>query len=73
MKSFRSQLSRKDITAYLVLLLLAAGGIWLRGYAGGCITGAAGSMLLVAILGKRLAQKAIRRIDKNVKDILINR
>jgi uncharacterized membrane protein YdjX (TVP38/TMEM64 family) len=64
-------MTNKEKTVYAILILIAAAGIYLGRFFGGILTGATISMLLVMFIGKRLANKAISRIDKQVKDIIV--
>jgi len=64
-------MTQKDITIYLVLILFAAAGIYIGRFLGGTICGAAFMMLMVILIGRRLANKAAERIDKRVRDLLM--
>ena len=63
---------KKDLVTYVILLIAAAAGYFIKGYVGGMITGAAALLLILAVIGKTQAMKAATRLDRNVKDILIN-
>ena len=62
----------KDKIYFLILVILIITGWFVKGYAGGIITGFGIAMLLASLLGKALAKKTITRTDKQVKDILVN-
>lgn len=64
-------MTRKDIFYYVLLVIFMVLGGFVGGYGGGIITGAGIAMLFAAIVGKRVAREAAARIDKRVKDILV--
>jgi hypothetical protein len=65
-------MTQKEIFYYLVCIALIVGGWFVSTYAGGIITGVGLSMLLAVLFGKRQARRSGERVDKQVKDILMN-
>ena len=64
-------MTTKDISVYVVLVLLAVAGAWLGGFWGGWLCGFSIWSLITVAIGKTLANKAMTRIDKSVKDIIV--
>ncbi len=65
-------MTRKDkITCFIFSILIIA-GYFIGGYSGGLLSGAGLATLCLYLVGKKVAAKAIARIDKRVKDILID-
>jgi len=63
---------KKDIFIYAILVLIFIAGLFSGKFIGGCLCGASSSMLIVFILGKRQAEKAISQVDQHVKNVLLN-
>jgi hypothetical protein len=61
----------KEKISYAVLLMIALAGYIIHGYWGGVISGAGLGIMIIALIGKKISMAAVRRIDKRIKDILI--
>jgi energy-converting hydrogenase Eha subunit G len=58
--------------SYIFLVFLIVSGWFLAGFVGGIVTGFGIAILFVSVVGRRIAQKAAKRIDKGVRDILVD-
>ena len=65
-------MTRIELVQYIVMALLMILGLWLQGFWGGFIVGAVFSALLFATIGRLLARKAASRINKGMRDTIIN-
>ncbi len=66
-------MKKADYYLFVLLVLIATAGIWIQGFKGGLIAGSSLTFLVAATIGKYLANKTIKKIDKNVHDIILNR
>ena len=55
-----------------LLALVTAAGCWINTFFGGILAGFCLSIFLFSIVGKHFANKNIKRINKSVRDIIIN-
>ena len=66
-------MQKKDPFIYIILSFLAIFGIWQQGFLGGIFTGASLMMLLLVVVGRKVAETSARKIDKQIKDMIVNR
>lgn len=62
----------RDKVYLSVMFILIITGWFIADYAGGVVSGFGLAMALAFFVGKSLAKKTIARLDKKVKDIIIN-
>lgn len=62
----------KIIIVIFVVVTVMVAGVWLANWWGGVLFGMALWSLVLQLIGMRVANKAARRIDKKVRDIIIN-
>lgn len=65
-------MTRRAILICFIFLIVIITGYFISGYGGGLLSGAGLATLCLYLVGKKVAVKAIARIDKRVKDILID-
>ncbi|MES2457222.1 MAG: hypothetical protein V4594_16830 [Bacteroidota bacterium] len=66
-------MKKSDYFSFAFLIAFAVFGFWLKGFPGGILVGISWTLLVFATIGKYLAHQAIKKIDKNVHDHIINR
>ena len=65
-------MTKKDAFTYLTLSGIGIAGYFIGHYAGAIITGAACLLMLLVAIGRKAAAKAASRIDKNIRDMIVN-
>ena len=61
-------MTRKDLITFIILAIAAAIGIFTPGWIGGVITGSFVMLIIVSSIGKWVANKAARQIEKAIRD-----
>jgi Na+-driven multidrug efflux pump len=56
-------MKKKNYFGLFLLFCLAASGLFVKGFWGGCISGAFASLLVMATIGKWQLRKAIKKTD----------
>lgn len=64
-------MTKKDFIYCAIFLAVAVSGFFIGGYPGGLITGVFLAILFFSSVGKILAAKAGKRIDKHMKDFIV--
>lgn len=62
-------MKRNDIIYYPTLIILLVTGVWVDGFPGGLLTGAAFMLLVLVGIGKHHAKKASEKINKRINEI----
>lgn len=71
-------MEKKIIGQYVFLALVTATGVLLRMYSAhyyvaGILTGTGGIMLIMVYFGRKVATATAAKIDKRVRDIIVNK
>lgn len=61
-------MKKLPLLAYIFAAAAAIAGIFIGGYTGGMLTGFSFCLLVLAIVGARLAKKSFTRINKILRD-----
>ena len=64
-------MTKKDFFFHAIFLAIAVTGFFIGGYWGGLLTGLFLAILFFSSIGKILALKAGKRIDKHMKDFIV--
>jgi len=64
-------MKRKDVFTNLIFVIAIAAGCFIGKFWGGVITGGGASILIVATIGKHVANKAASRINKTIRDHIV--
>ncbi len=64
-------MTKSDTIAYLVLITIGVAGVFIGGYWGGLMTGAGICLVLLSTIGRQQANKAAGKIDKSIRDMII--
>ena len=65
-------MNRNQTLIAAFILLLGIAGLFIAGWWGGFLTGACAWSLLLLFIGKKVAASTARKIDKNIRDIIVN-
>lgn len=66
-------MTRNQTILTVLICILGIVGIFISSWWGGLLSGIAFWSLFIMFIGKKVAAKAARKIDKNIRDIIVDK